>query len=117
MQIMITEATTGPEGKLADAEIHFGPEDGTLLSGLRLIGFAVWRRRTGGYNVTFPARSYIVSGERRSFALLRPMDMTTTSQHTALRDAIVEAYQADAGIADIDTTPTTTPSSPWAQGF
>lgn len=59
-----------PPGKLADAELHFG--DG-ILAGLKLIGFAVWERRSGGgRNVTFPARQYSVNGERRSFALLRP---------------------------------------------
>ena len=43
-----------PPGKLAEAELHFssGP-----LEGLKLIGFAVWERKTGnGRNVTFPAR-------------------------------------------------------------
>ena len=60
-----------PPGKLADAELHFtnGP-----LEGLKLIGFSVWERRGGtGRNVTFPARQYSVNGERRSFALLRPI--------------------------------------------
>ena len=33
-----------PPGKLADAELHFG--DGPL-AGLKLIGFAVWERRSG----------------------------------------------------------------------
>ena len=42
------------------------------LSGMKLVGFAVWERRDGGRNVTFPARQYSVNGERRSFALLRP---------------------------------------------
>jgi hypothetical protein len=60
-----------PAGKLADAEVIFEAEAGPL-SGLKLIGFAVWERRTGGRNVTFPARQYSVNGERRSFALLRP---------------------------------------------
>ena len=56
-----------PPGKLADAELHFN--DG-VLDGLKLIGFAVWERRSGsGRNVTFPARQYSVNGERRSFAL------------------------------------------------
>ena len=55
-----------PPGKLADAELHF--TDG-VLDGLKLLGFAVWERRTGnGRNVTFPARQYSVNGERRSFA-------------------------------------------------
>ena len=44
-------------GKLADAEVIFEAEAGPL-SGLKLIGFAVWEHRTGGRNVTFPARQY-----------------------------------------------------------
>ena len=60
-----------PTGKLADAEVHF--TEGAL-DGLRLLGFAVWERRNGpGRNVTFPARTYSVNGERRSFSLLRPV--------------------------------------------
>ena len=51
-----------PPGKLADAELHF--TDG-VLDGLKLIGFAVWERRSGsGRNVTFPARQY--TGQWRS---------------------------------------------------
>ena len=42
------------------------------LAGLKLVGFAVWERRDGlGHNVTFPARQFIVHGDRRNFALLR----------------------------------------------
>ena len=78
-----------PPGKLADAELHFseGP-----LEGLKLIGFGIWERRGGnGRNVTFPARSYAVNGERRSFALLRPIvDVTSQSK---LRELILEAFQ------------------------
>ena len=77
-----------PAGKLAEAELHFtqGP-----LDGLKLIGFAVWERRTGnGRNVTFPARQYSVNGERRSFSLLRPI-IDTTSQDR-IRDLILQAY-------------------------
>jgi hypothetical protein len=79
-----------PPGKLADAELHFtsGP-----LEGLKLIGFAVWERRTGnGRNVTFPARQYSVNGERRSFALLRPLVDPTAQER--VRDLVLEAYAA-----------------------
>ena len=69
MTIKITPNDKGnPPGKLADAEVHFsdGPMDG-----LKLIGFGIWERRGGnGRNVTFPARSYVVNGDRRSYALL-----------------------------------------------
>jgi hypothetical protein len=77
-----------PPGKLADAELHF--IDGEL-DGLRLIGFAIWERRGGnGRNVTFPARQYAVNGERRSFALLRPIaDMSAQNR---VRDLVLEAF-------------------------
>ena len=87
-----------PPGKLADAELHF--ESGPL-EGLKLIGFSVWERRTGnGRNVTFPARQYSVNGERRSFALLRPL--TDASSQDKVRDLILQAYvehEADAAVA------------------
>ena len=77
-----------PPGKLADAELHF---DSGPLEGLKLIGFAVWERKTGnGRNVTFPARQYSVNGERRSFALLRPQGDATMQDR--LRDQILRAY-------------------------
>jgi hypothetical protein len=79
-----------PPGKLAEAELHFthGP-----LEGLKLIGFAVWERKSGtGRNVTFPARQYSVNGERRSFALLRPL-IDSTGQDR-IRDLVLEAYAA-----------------------
>jgi hypothetical protein len=78
-----------PPGKLADAELHF--TDG-VLDGLKLIGFAVWERRTGnGRNVTFPARQYAVNGERRSFALLRPLTSDASAQDR-IRDLVLQAY-------------------------
>jgi hypothetical protein len=77
-----------PPGKLADAELHFA---GGALDGLKLLGFAIWERKNGGRNVTFPARQYSVNGERRSFALLRPT-MDGTSQDR-LRDMILDAYK------------------------
>ena len=86
-----------PAGKLADAELHFA--DGQL-AGLKLIGFAIWERRTGGgRNVTFPARQYAVNGERRSFALLRPV--SDAHAQDRIRDLILEAYaEAEASTAD-----------------
>jgi hypothetical protein len=79
-----------PPGKLADAELHF---DEGPLAGLKLIGFGIWERRGGnGRNVTFPARQYSVNGERRSFALLRPLG-DITAQNT-LRELILDAFQA-----------------------
>ncbi len=88
-----------PPGKLADAEMVFEAEAGPL-SGMKLIGFAIWERRSGnGRNVTFPARQYSVNGERRSFALLRPLNGDASAQE-AVRDLILEAYSASEGQTD-----------------
>jgi hypothetical protein len=88
-----------PPGKLADAELLFteGP-----LEGLKLIGFSVWERRRSpqdkdSYNVTFPARSYSVNGERRSFALLRPASGDAHLGPTdVIRGMIIAAYLEEA---------------------
>lgn len=101
MTIKILPNETGsPAGKLAEAELHFtsGP-----LEGLKLVGFAIWERKSGGRNVTFPARQYSINGERRSYAILRPI--LDATGHERIRDLILEAYatyadevdQADAG--------------------
>ena len=76
-------------GKLAEAEVHF---DEGPFAGLKLVGFTVWERRTGGgRNVTFPSRAYSVNGERRSFSLLRPILGDATAQER-VRELILEAY-------------------------
>ena len=79
-----------PPGKLADAEVIFEADAGPL-SGMRLIGFAVWERRDGGRNVTLPSRQYSVNGERRSFVLLRPASGERSTQD-AIRQCILDAY-------------------------
>ena len=88
-----------PPGKLADAELHFSAGE---LEGLKLIGFGVWERRSGdGRNVTFPARQYSVNGERRSFALLRPIVDATAQER--VRQLILQAYlehEEQAAVAD-----------------
>ena len=79
-----------PPGKLADAELHF--IDGEL-DGLKLLGFSIWERRGGGgRNVTFPARTYSVNSERRTFALLRPI--ADVASHERIRDLVLQAFDA-----------------------
>ena len=98
MSVTILPNTSGsPQGKLADAEVIFGAGSGPF-QGMRLIGFAIWERRGGGRNVTFPARQYSVNGERRSFALLRPVNGEASAQD-AIRQCILDAYTR------VETTP------------
>jgi hypothetical protein len=87
---IISANEEGPAGKLADAELHFTGDD---LDGLKLIGFAVWAGKgANGPHVTFPARNYIVGGERRSYALLRPFE--NVGAQDRLRELVLRAYEA-----------------------
>jgi hypothetical protein len=100
MVVKITPNDKGnPPGKLAEAELHF---DAGELDGLKLVGFAIWERRGGGgRNVTFPARQYSVNGERRSFALLRPVADATSQER--VRQLILQAfadYEAQLAVAE-----------------
>jgi hypothetical protein len=98
VSVKITPNEKGnPPGKLAEAELIFEADAGPL-SGLRLVGFAIWERHGGGRNVTFPARQYSINGERRSFALLRPANGDKSAQE-AIRDMILDAYSRADGQA------------------
>ena len=102
VRILPSDSST-PVGKIADAEILF--DDG-VLNGLKLVGFSIWERRggNGGRNVTFPARTYSVNGERRSFALLRPVIDTTAQE--PLRALILQALaEYEAQLAAAEPTP------------
>ena len=92
IEIRIRRVGAGaPAGKLADAELHFG--DG-VLAGLKLVGFAVWARRDGaGNTVSFPARPFVVHGDRRNFALLRAVHGFAAQQ--PLRELVLKAYRAE----------------------
>jgi hypothetical protein len=93
----LTIADSGPlagaTGVCATCEGHGVLVGANPLSGLKLIGFSIWERRGGnGRNVTFPARQYSVNGERRSFALLRPIVDATAQER--VRELILDAFAA-----------------------
>jgi len=93
----LTVAESGPlagaVGACAMCEGHGVLVGLNPLAGLKLIGFGIWERRSGGgRNVTFPARQYSVNGERRSFALLRPIADATAQER--IRDLILDAFTA-----------------------
>ena len=90
IKILRNERVAAP-GKLADAEVHFA---GGELDGLKLVGFAVWRRRDGrGQNVSFPSRHFTVNGDRRSFSLLRWV--ATRDAQQRLEQLVLAAYTAE----------------------
>lgn len=88
----VTAITYGP-GQDAARALQAAARVALAFDGLKLIGFGVWERRSGGgRNVTFPARQYSVNGERRSFALLRPLSDTSVTER--IRGLILDAYAA-----------------------
>lgn len=91
MTVKIVPSTAGaPAGKLADAELHFSEG---VLAGLKLVGFTVWDGRDDrGRGVTFPARQYMVNGERRHYVLLRAAG--NDGETEPLRELILSAYAA-----------------------
>ena len=85
---ILKNTETNARNKVADAEIHFSGDE---LDGLKLIGFAIWKRRDGnGLNVTFPARQFTFHGERRDFALLRAIE--DPNAQNRIRQAVLRAY-------------------------
>jgi hypothetical protein len=77
-----------PPQKLADAELLF--EEG-VLSGLRLIGFSIWQSKRGNSRtVTMPARGYFANGEKRAYALLRPVSDEASAD--PVKRLILESY-------------------------
>jgi hypothetical protein len=93
---IVRNQNSKPADKLADAELHF---TGGVLDGLKLLGFAVWQQRNGtGRNVTFPARPFTVSGERRNFVLLRAIE--DRSAEDCIRQLVLQAYAREIGEAE-----------------
>ncbi len=110
IEVAITLNLKGnPEGKLADAELHF--TDGPL-AGMSLVGFGVWskRERPSELSVTVPSRRFVSQGQHRTFGLLRitdpnapPQDASSEAKHTyyapldRMRRLVMDAYQDAAG--------------------
>jgi len=93
MTIKFIDTQGNPPRKLADVEIHF-THAADPLAGLKLVGFALWQRthKDRPPIVTFPSRQYSVNGERRSFALLRPVSDPAEAER--LRAFILAAWEA-----------------------
>ncbi len=89
IQIKLNRADI-PASKLADAELVF--EDGPL-AGLKLVGFAIWQGRDARH-VTFPSRAFVINGERRSTALLRPVKDADADAQERLRAMVLLALSA-----------------------
>jgi hypothetical protein len=81
----------GPERLVCNAEIHFGPECGPL-SGMKLVGFSLWRSPEEEVYVTFPSRVSGSGSERRYFDYLRTVEGAGEARR--VKDWILAEYRA-----------------------
>ena len=71
VQVQFVEKANGPERLVCDAEIVF---DEGPLTGMKLVGFSVWRGAEGDVYVTFPSRAFGTATDRKYFDYLRAVD-------------------------------------------
>ena len=91
MRVQFMNRQGGPENLVCDAELVFDSEG--PLAGMKLVGFALWRNAEGEVNVTFPARAFASSGERRFFDYLRAAD-PGSGDHKRVKEWILEEFRA-----------------------
>lgn len=73
MRVQFVEREKGPERLVCEAELLFEETDAPL-SGMKLVGFSLWRSAEGEIFVTFPSRSSGMGPERRYFDYLRSVE-------------------------------------------
>jgi hypothetical protein len=85
----------GPERLVTEAELVF---NSGLLTGLKLVGFSLWKSPEGEVYVTFPSRAFGAGSERRFFDYLRSVD-GEAAPAKGLKQAIVDAYKSQPEVA------------------
>ena len=73
MRVQFVERENGPERLVCEAEVVFDEAD-EPLSGMKLVGFSLWKSPEGEIYVTFPSRVFGAGEERRYFDYLRSVE-------------------------------------------
>jgi hypothetical protein len=92
MRVQFVAKENGPERLVCDAEILFG-EDAGPLSGMKLVGFSLWRTADGDVYVTFPSRAFGVGNERKYYDYLRSVE-SASGEVKRVKDWILDEYRA-----------------------
>jgi len=90
MRVQFVEKVNGPERLVCDAEIVFDEEP---LTGMKLVGFSLWRSADGDVYVTFPSRAFGTGTERKYFDYLRSAE-GLTAEVKRVKDWILGEYRA-----------------------
>jgi hypothetical protein len=91
MRVQFVAKENGPERLVCDAEILFG-EDAGPLSGMKLVGFSLWRTADGDVYVTFPSRAFGVGNERKYYDYLRSAE-AASGEVKRVKDWILDEYR------------------------
>src|SRR6266568_3092235 len=73
MRVQFVTKENAPERLVCEAELIFDDNLGPL-TGMKLVGFCLWRSPEGEVYVTFPSRAFGAGNERRYFDYLRSVD-------------------------------------------
>ena len=90
MRVQFVDKVNGPERLVCDAEILF---DEDPLTGMKLVGFSLWRRTDGDVYVTFPSRAFGAGTERKYFDYLRSAE-GLSAEVKRVKDWILGEYRA-----------------------
>ena len=90
MRVQFVDKVNGPERLVCDAEILF---DEDPLTGMKLVGFSLWRSTDGDVYVTFPSRAFGAGTERKFFDYLRSAE-GLSAEVKRVKDWILGEYRA-----------------------
>jgi hypothetical protein len=96
MRVQFVSKDNAPERLVCEAELVFDQEG--PLTGMKLVGFCLWRDAEGEVFVTFPARAFGAGSERRYFDYLRSLD-GTGGEVRRVKAWILEEYRASSRAA------------------
>jgi len=95
MRVQFVARENGPERLVCEAEVIFEEDP---LTGMKLIGFSLWRSPEGGVYVTFPARSFGAGTDRRYFDYLRSVE-GAAAEVKRVKAWILEEFRASSQAA------------------
>jgi len=92
MRVQFVNRENAPERLVCEAEVIFDENVGPL-TGMKLVGFSLWRSPEGEVYVTFPSRAFGAGNERRYFDYLRSAE-GSAGEVKRVKTWILEEYKA-----------------------
>src|SRR5205809_7865874 len=97
MRVQFVTKENAPDRLVCEAELIFDDDVGPL-TGMKLVGFSLWRSPEGEVYVTFPSRAFGAGNERRYFDYLRSAEASGETVKR-VKAWILEEYRKQAEAA------------------